>query len=327
MYSTTAYLYQQKQQVIILDTSGAYYDRRWQPVYTKELKINRGVDNVILFEFINQDQKPVNISGMTLVFHLMDQDNDRILISRDFVHLNSTYGRAKVTFTAEELDSIAPQHARFGIRKTSGNLTEAVYVDDYANSSGVVDIIDGVYPKFVDSEIMTVPDFSAKQKDNPNRNHTSAIYTADRDFTTFQLFFNNFTGNVKAQASVSQLGPWNDIGSQTVYTNKDGSDYINVVGNHEYLRFEINQYGIGATATATVSDGAVTNVAVQGGGTEYLGASADVHINGLGTGAVATASTTSESVTDITVTNSGSGYVVAPTVKIDLGEITAIVYR
>ncbi len=68
MYSTTAYLYQQKQTVLILDSSGAYFKRRWQPVYAKNLKINRGVDNVILFEFINQDQKPVNISAAPLLF-------------------------------------------------------------------------------------------------------------------------------------------------------------------------------------------------------------------------------------------------------------------
>ena len=61
MYSTPVYLYQQKQQVLLPATDGSYFQRRWQPVYAKKLKVNRGVDNVILFEFINQDQKPVNI--------------------------------------------------------------------------------------------------------------------------------------------------------------------------------------------------------------------------------------------------------------------------
>ena len=99
MYSTTAYLYQQKQTVLISDTSGAYFDRRWQPVYAKNLKINRGVDNVILFEFINQDQKPVNISGSTITFHLISQDGATALLSKDLVALNSTFGRARVTLT------------------------------------------------------------------------------------------------------------------------------------------------------------------------------------------------------------------------------------
>src|SRR6056300_1113379 len=106
MYSTTAYLYQQKQTVLLVDTSGAYFQRRWQPVYAKNLKINRGVDNVILFEFINQDQKPVNISGSTVTFHLISQDGEISLLRKDLVALNSTFGRAKVTLTEEELDVI-----------------------------------------------------------------------------------------------------------------------------------------------------------------------------------------------------------------------------
>src|SRR6056300_930378 len=106
MYSTTVYLYQQKQQVLLLDSSGAYFDRRWQPVYAKNLKINRGVDNVILFEFINQDQKPVNISGSTITFGLISQDGTESLLRKDLVALNATYGRAKVTITEEELDVI-----------------------------------------------------------------------------------------------------------------------------------------------------------------------------------------------------------------------------
>ena len=62
MYSTTVYLYQQKTRVVMLDSSGQYFTLRYEPVYAKRLTINKGVDNVILFEFINQDEKPVNIT-------------------------------------------------------------------------------------------------------------------------------------------------------------------------------------------------------------------------------------------------------------------------
>lgn len=62
MYITTAYLYQQIQPVLLIDISGAFFDARWDPVYAKNLTLNLGVDNVILFQFQNQDQKPVNIT-------------------------------------------------------------------------------------------------------------------------------------------------------------------------------------------------------------------------------------------------------------------------
>jgi hypothetical protein len=71
MYSTTAYLYQQIIRVLLIDTSGGYFTARYDPVYAKTLTVNKGVDNVLLFEFINQDQKPVNITGSTFRFRLL----------------------------------------------------------------------------------------------------------------------------------------------------------------------------------------------------------------------------------------------------------------
>ncbi len=64
MYSTTVYLYQQITRVLLIDTSGGYFTARYDPVYAKQLTVNKGVDNVLLFEFINQEQKPVNIKEL-----------------------------------------------------------------------------------------------------------------------------------------------------------------------------------------------------------------------------------------------------------------------
>jgi len=327
MYSTTAYLYQQKQTVLLVDTSGAYFDRRWQPVYTKNLKINRGVDNVILFEFINQDQKPVNISGSTITFHLISQDGETSLLRKDLVALNSTFGRAKVTLTEEELDIIDAQPANWSLERASGNLYETVFVDEYAGGRGTADVVDGVYPDFIPSEDIIVPDYTVQQKDSPNRVHTSIAYTAGKDLHTFQFDFDNFSGNIKAQGSDSQLGPWYDIGNQTVYTNQTTRSYINVAGYHSYVRFEINQYGKGATATATVSNGVVTGVSLAAGGSEYTSSTPNVDIEGLGTGATATATVTGESVSSVTLVSGGQGYEHIPNVNINLGSITSIVYR
>ena len=327
MYSTTAYLYQQKQTVLISDTSGAYFDRRWQPVYAKNLKINRGVDNVILFEFINQDQKPVNISGSTITFHLISQDGATALLSKDLVALNSTFGRARVTLTEEELDVIDAQPANWSLERASGDLYEAVFVDAYAGGRGVADIVDSVYPDFVESQTMTVPDYVVQLADSPNRVHTSAVYTGSQNLATFQMDFDNFTGNVKAQGSDTQLGPWYDVGNQTVFRNQNTRSYINVDGQHNYLRFEVNQYGKGASATATVSTGTVTNINLAGPGNQYLGADPNVVIEGQGTGATATASSTGNAVTSVNLVTGGQGYVAVPNVRINLGSITSIIYR
>jgi hypothetical protein len=327
MYSTTTYLYQQKQTVLISDTSGAYFDRRWQPVYAKNLKINRGVDNVLLFEFINQDQKPVNISGSTITFHLISQNGETSLLRKDLVALNSTYGRAKVTLTEEDLDAVDAQTASWSLERASGNLYEAVFVDDYAGGRGTADVVDSVYPDFKPSKQMNVPDYTVQEKNSLNRAHTGIVESAGKNLHTFQFDFDNFSGNIKAQGADTQLGPWYDIGSQTVYTNQSDRAYINVSGYHNYIRFEINQYGKGATATATVSNGAVTSISVAAGGSEYTATTPNVDIKGLGTGATATATVTGGVVTAISLVTGGQGYEQVPTVDINLGSITQILYR
>ena len=330
MYSTPVYLYQQKQQVLLPATDGSYFQRRWQPVYAKKLKVNRGVDNVILFEFINQDQKPVNITGSTITYRMMSTDGDELLIAKDLEILSAAFGRAKVTLTSEELDLIEQQTATYSLERASGNLYEAVYTDSYSASRGQVEIVDSVYPDYRESNILVLPkpDDYGIRKDEGNRRHTSMAYTANNTLTTFQLDFDNFTGNVKAQGSENQIGPeWYDIGTQTVYNNQTKRAFINVDGRHNWIRFEINQYGIAATGTATVVNGVVTQISTTGG-SEYTGpGTPNVEITGLGTGATATATLSGSVVSTITVTNGGQGYLSTPTVDVNNGTITEITYR
>ncbi len=330
MYSTPVYLYQQKQQVLLPATDGSYFQRRWQPVYAKKLIVNKGVDNVILFEFINQDQKPVNISGSTITYRMMSTDGDELLIAKDLETLSAAFGRAKVTLSSEELDLIEQQTATYSLERASGNLYEAVYTDAYSAGRGQVEIVDSVYPDYVESKLLEIPkpDDYGIDANEGNRRYTSMAYTANNTLTTFQLDFDNFTGNVKAQGSDTQIGPtWYDIGSQNVYNNQDTRAFINVDGRHNWIRFEINQYGIAATGTATVVDGVVTQIAATGG-SEYLGTGTpNVVITGLGTGATATATVTGNAVSSITVTNGGQGYESTPTVEVNNGTITQITYR
>ena len=331
MYSTPVYLYQQKQQVLLPATDGSYFQRRWQPVYAKKLKVNRGVDNVILFEFINQDQKPVNISGSTITYRMMSTDGDELLIAKDLEILNALHGRAKVTLTTAELDIIEEQTATWSLERASGNLYETVFTDAYSAGRGQVDIVDSVYPDFVESTILELPEPTIKRSAaNGDRNYTSMAYTANNTLTTFQLDFDNFTGNVIAQGSETQIGPdWYDIGLQTVYTNQDTRSYINIDGRHNWIRFQLNQYGLSGEGVATVANGAVTAI-TSAGGSEWFGAgnpNVDIEGNPGGTGATATATLNSNSVGSITVTNGGQGYIEVPLVKINNGRITQILYR
>jgi hypothetical protein len=50
---TQVYLYNQRQLVVLLQTLGAGDSRRYEVVYSKNLTISRGVDNILEFAFVN----------------------------------------------------------------------------------------------------------------------------------------------------------------------------------------------------------------------------------------------------------------------------------
>lgn len=235
MYSTQAYLYQQRHQVIILDTSIASVTRRYRQVYSKKLTLNRGTDNVILFEFINQDQKPVNLSGSTLTFRIVSQEGNTLLLTQDLVIINASTGLAKITVSEDTLDSIDAQVANYSVERSSGVLSEPVFVDDDASARGFVDIVDSVYPSFVSSSTLTIPDQGSNAP-----SYTNNISTEESQLT-FTVLPNSFVGNIQPQgATDSTDGLWYDIGNAVSYANSSARDYFNITGWHPYIRLQIN---------------------------------------------------------------------------------------
>jgi len=362
MYSTQIYIYQQIQRVLVLDSSGAYFDRRWDPVYAKKLTINKGVDNVILFEFINQDQKPVNITGSELRFKLINLAGTAQLIEKDIVIINAQYGRAKVTLTSAETSEFPPDPSSYSIERASGNLVEAVFVDAQAQARGDVDIVDSVKPAFVPSHLVTIPTiygpdayidpvFNANYPDwalnppgafgnvfNDPQRFSSHVVSNGSSLTTFQMEMDHFTGNVKAQGAQTYQSVWTDVTEQQSYYNKTGADYINVLGYHPLLRLVADQWpGTEqvqlATATAYGANGVITSITVTQSGYGYL-APPRVNIIGLGAGAVAEAEIEGNSVSAINVVNGGQGYVANPqqsnqiaAISLNRGAITSILVR
>ena len=344
MYSTTVYLYQQKTKVLAIDTSGAYFTYRYDPVYAKPLTINKGVDNVILFEFINQDEKPVNITGSTLMFRAVSQNGDELLLEKEMVILNAPFGRAKVTLTTSDLDPVISQPASYSISRASGNLTEAVFTDAQAGARAPINIVNSVFPQFVPSFELTIPDTNLVAQAgsagasatlypdwalNPgapintyspiqSTEYYSSFIEPTGPVTTIQMDLVGYTGTIKAQAAQNYQSTWHDVSESFSYYNKTGTVYINVIGYHPLLRLGFNNsiyttgletpaLGQPAQATITVANGVVQSISVSIAGAGYL-APPLVEILGDGAGATAVATIMDGSVSAINVVTGGSGY-------------------
>ena len=359
MYSTTIYLYQQIIRVLLIDTNGGYFTARYDPVYAKTLTVNKGVDNVLLFEFINQDEKPVNITGSTFRFRLLNQTGDKLLIEKDMTVLSASLGRVKVVLDTADTIEILAQPGSYSIERTQGNYVQAAFVDDNAGARGNCDIVDSVLPEFIASQPVTIPTINGKNSWpqpgpqswpdwalNPQplnayyltEYYSSHINTTGASLTTIKYDLVHYTGTLKVQAAQDYEAVWIDVTESREYFDESGTFYINVVGFHPLLRLGINNsQGYGASATATVVDGVVTGIAVNNAGTGYMAAPC-VQILGNGAGATAIGEpfTGPSGIGQITVTNGGSGYLPlnfggteaqAVTVLITTGYVTNIFYR
>jgi len=251
MFSTTAYLYQQIQSVLLIDITGVgpVFDRRWRPVYAKNLKLNLGVDNVILFQFQNQDQKPVNISAATFTFRIISQNGENLLYARELVSLSDALGRAKVTIPAADTLALQAQPAGWSLEISRGDLDQAVFTDDYAGARGVIDIVDSVLPAFVASAELTI----GAQAPEGNVYYSSTLTTNGARLTTFQIDTGDFVGNLTvegASASADTDAEWYDVDIQDLDTGNTVANIaliparrigVNVEGYHPYLRLELDR--------------------------------------------------------------------------------------
>lgn len=345
MYSTQVYIFQQKTRVLMMDTSGGEtFIYRYDPVYAKRLTINKGVDNVILFEFINQEEKPVNITGSSFVFRLINQAGTKLLIDEPLVTLNGPTGRAKVTLSAEQLLELQAQPANYSITRIQpmGGPTEAVFTNAQAGARAPVDIVDSVMPKFIPSSELTIPTLELSSQlqyggtsygDYPggnwaqspnstywnsyqNTEYFSSFIVPRGPVTTIQMDLINYTGTIKAQWAENYESLWYNATESTTYLNHTGTIHINVLGWYPILRLAFNnsvfaspdQPGYPAMAVAYCVDGVVNNIQVLQPGSGYLAPPrVDIIGDGAGASAVAEISDTGQ-VIGITVTSGGSGY-------------------
>jgi hypothetical protein len=358
MYSTQAYIYQQLTQVLSMDTSGVgeTFLYRYDPVYAKVLTINKGVDNVLLFEFINQQEKPVNITGSSFMFRAINTEGDRLLLEKPMVILNGPTGRAKVQFSGSELLEVLAQPASYSIQRTQpgGGYSDAVFVDANAGARAPMNIVDSILPQHVPSAPLTIPTIKLSAQasldgtawgsyspgsywsGNPNGGNYwnsfantefySSFIEPANSITTVQMTLDGYTGTIKAQAAENYESVFYNVTDSTTYYNETRTIYMNIVGWYPLLRLCFNnsifavpdQPGTPALAYAITEGGVVTSIQITNGGSGYL-APPRINIIGDGSGATAEATISGGVVTGIEVTNGGSGYWYLPNAGMGAG--------
>lgn len=240
MQLTPRYLVKDKTTVVADLATGAITEYR--PVYAKELKTYKGIDNVLTFEIKNNDQKPVSILNIyTPKFMAYDETNTLVIEKTGTILETSTpnyKGQFTVEITANDLLNIQDQFLSYSIYlvKDSDNTNVLTYSNAHFESCGTIIVDDCAFPgpkdshsieAFVeDDDVFTSGYITAEAGLNGNEAlHTAAIYSSE------------FNGDVTIQGSLENDTPsqWADI-TTTELTSPDEPVYVNFNGVFKFLR-------------------------------------------------------------------------------------------
>lgn len=218
------------------------------PVYAKPLTLHKGVDNQIQFQFLNQEQKPVDITGKEITCRVLNYEGNTVLVQKALTLQLPATGICALILNAADLENIEAQKGYYSLEIPIGSFDYPVFVDQNAGARGVMNIVNSVLPNFVPSYPVTIPTGQPFPNidSNSNSNSTSQTYyssvltTNDNPILTIQTQYAQYYGNTVIQGSTIVNGDWYTISTTSNVANvSDTQGYI-VQGFHPYVRMQFN---------------------------------------------------------------------------------------
>jgi hypothetical protein len=226
------------------------------PQYAKPLTLHKGVDNQIQFQFLNQQQKPVDITGKSITCRIINYQGNQILLEKALTLQLPVTGIASLVVGAADIENIDTQKCYYSLEIPTGEFDFPVFVDQNAGARGDMNIVDSVLPSFVPSYSITIPtgqpfpnlNPSANSNSNANTYYTSVVSTNDNPVITLQAHYTGYYGNVLIEGSTIPDGNWYTISTETYSNVSETRGYV-VRGFHPYIRMQF-----------VSNSGAVTNI-------------------------------------------------------------------
>lgn len=256
MYSTQVFVYTQRQIVILLT---GFSPRSYMPQYAKPLTLHKGVDNQLQFQFLNQEQKPVNITGKEITCRIINYEGNATLIRKALTLQLPATGIASLYLNAAELEDIDAQKCYYSLEIPVGEFDFPVFVDQNAGARGDINIVNSVLPSFVPSQQVEIPTGQGFPNTNmiPNNMvvmdgnstvyYSSVIETNDNPVLTMQVSLAEYSGNIVIEGSTIVDDDWYPASNVYTYSNVTQTVGYTVRGYHPYIRMTFDSDGGAAT--------------------------------------------------------------------------------
>ena len=161
MQINSIYLYPNRLDVYTSD-SASWTPERFRMVYNRNLKVYRGSDNRIDLQLRNSDQKAFNATGSTIVFNLVNNETQDLVLRKDCSVDDITIGRCYVTLTGDELLDIEAGYYSYSFHKETRTNVDStdytvsskmpLFMDSQYGAIGTVEVIGGMEGKPYDTK-------------------------------------------------------------------------------------------------------------------------------------------------------------------------------
>lgn len=233
MYSTEIYQYIPKQ-LVVVDIGSS--PRRYENVYAKTLKLHKGSDSRLQFQFLNQEQKPVDITGKEITFRLISYDNSTILLQKSLVNTLSLTGIAELRVNADNLSDITAQKCYYSLELPDElGFNVPGLIDKNSTGRGDIDIVNSVYPVRIPANHLTVLHDTTDGMPAGMYN-SSTLTTQYRSKITLQVSYDGYVGMATIQGSTNGTSHWYTIEEFEYVDPVTGSEGHAITGYHPYIR-------------------------------------------------------------------------------------------
>jgi hypothetical protein len=231
----------------------------YRPVYSRTLKIYRGIDNVIQFRLLNADQKPVSIDD-EYYFVVFDENHNKLIERLTTVtddSTSATRGMFEVTVTENDLLNVRQQYLHYNIYKRANGVNTVTYASRDFESAGIIYLDGHAYPGAKYSTEITNfyqnGDVWVAGNDTNNEIGADPGINGNEALHTVAVYSNGYIGNVEVQATldnqINGSNNWATVGTLVF----DGSSEtqpvpFNFNGVFSFLRFKFD-----ADPTSTIT--------------------------------------------------------------------------
>jgi hypothetical protein len=241
------YLYKNKIDVVSNDTG---FVVEYRPVYSRQLKVYRGIDNQLQFRLLNADQKPILITE-TPVLVVFDESNSKIIEKDCTIQDDGTSRATRGTFTAtiteNDLLNIKQQYLHYNVYlKDATGQNTLTYANGHFDSAGTIYVDGNAFPGPKSSVEITnflpIDDYWAAGSDDSNKITAEPGLNGNEALHTVAVYTDAYIGDVEIQATldnqITGSNNWTTVDTLTFAGTETQPVPSSFNGVYTFIRFK-----------------------------------------------------------------------------------------